>query len=89
MIKLVAASTHGDHRLKLTFSDGSWGVYDFGHFISAATPMTMPLGDDAFFESYFIELGALCWPNGFDLSASSLQQRLEDEKLLRRHEEAA
>lgn len=33
--------------------------------------MTEPLRDPAFFRSFYLELGALAWPNGFDLSAES------------------
>lgn len=89
MIKLTAVTHDGGHRLRLTFSDGSWGVFDFTTFIDADTPMTAPLGDAKFFASYFLELGALCWPNGFDLSAASLRRRLAADKKLRLAQEAA
>ncbi len=39
--------------------------------------MTAPLRDPGFFSRHFIEAGVLAWPNGFDLSASSLHRRLE------------
>lgn len=89
MIKLTAVENQEGYRLRLTFSDGSWGVYDFTHFIDARTPMTEPLADATFFTSHFIEMGALCWPNGFDLSAASLQQSLRTDGLLRGEQQAA
>lgn len=89
MTKLIAVESQQDYRLRLTFSDGSWGVYDFAHFIDARTSMTEPLADPDFFARHFIEMGALCWPNGFGLSAASLQQRLEKDGALHRKQRAA
>lgn len=89
MIKLIAVEPRGPRRLLLRFSDGAWGVFDFAGFIEAATEMTAPLADDAFFARHFIEAGALAWPNGFDLSAASLYRRLDDAGELRRDASAA
>lgn len=89
MIKLKAVESKGGYRLLLHFSDGTAGVYDFTPFIEADTEMTAPLRDPQFFSRYFIELGALAWPNGFDLSAESLRRGLEEAGQLRRDAEAA
>ncbi|TAM57253.1 MAG: DUF2442 domain-containing protein [Rhodanobacter sp.] len=89
MIKLKAVESKGGYRLLLRFSDGSSGVLDFAPFVEAATEMTAPLSDPTFFSRYFIELGALAWPNGFDLSAESLHRRLEKDGGLRPDAEAA
>jgi hypothetical protein len=89
MIKLKAVESKGDYRLLLRFSDGTVGVFDFTPFIEAATEMTVPLRDPRFFSQYFIELGALAWPNGFDLSAESLHRRLEGAGALLHDAEAA
>jgi hypothetical protein len=77
MIKLTAVEPKEDFKLLLRFSDGCWGVYDFSSLIATGTEMTTPLRDSAFFKQHFIELGALAWPNGFDLSAGSLYRKLE------------
>jgi Protein of unknown function (DUF2442) len=89
MIKLVAVEPREAYRLHLRFSDGAWGVFDFATFIAADTVMTKPLADGAFFGRYFIEAGALAWPNGFDLSAESLYRRLDDAGDLHRDADAA
>ncbi len=89
MIKLVSAETKDARHLLLRFSDGAWGIYDFGRYIDAATEMTCPLADPVFFARHFIEAGALAWPNGFDLSALSLYERLRDAGDLHRDAEAA
>lgn len=83
MIKLTDAVYQKDYRILLRFSDDSWGVYDFADIVKSGTSMTAPLAELKFFQRFFIELGALAWPNGFDLSAGSLHKRLEDQGLLR------
>jgi hypothetical protein len=83
MIKLIGIESLQDYRLLLRFSDGSAGVYDFARFVEADTPMTKPLRDPAFFARHFVELGALVWPNGFDLSAASLHRTLAERGELR------
>ncbi len=89
MIKLTAIENASGSRLLLRFSDGAFGVFDFQSLIDANTEMTAPLADQAFFDSCYIELGALAWPNGFDLSAPSLHRQLEKAGLLQRSAEAA
>ena len=77
MIKLITIETRADTSLLLRFSDGAWGIHNFAPFIKAATVMTAPLRDPAFFARHFIETGALAWPNGFDLSPGSLHRHLK------------
>jgi hypothetical protein len=89
MIKLKAVESKGDYRLLLRFSDGTAGIYDFAPFIGANSEMTAPLRDPQVFAQYYIELGALAWPNGFDLSAESLHRRLQETGALHRDTEAA
>ena len=38
--------------------------------------MVRPLKDPAFFARVFVELGALTWPNGFDLDPIALHDRM-------------
>lgn len=83
MIKITHAEHVRGYEIRLRFTDGSEGTLDFSSFIEAATPMTIPLAAPDYFPRFFIELGALAWPNGFDLSAESLRQRLEAKGLLR------
>jgi hypothetical protein len=89
MIKLIAVESKEDFKLLLRFSDGCWGVYDFSHLVATGTAMTAPLRDPAFFKQHFIELGALAWPNGFDLSAGSLYRKLESAAGLHRDSKVA
>jgi hypothetical protein len=45
--------------------------------------MVRPLKDPAFFADFFLELGALCWRNGFELSGASLHRKLSERGELR------
>lgn len=89
MIKLIAIEPKRGYEILLRFSDGASGTFDFTPFVEAGTEMTKPLRDPAFFRRCFIELGALAWPNGFDMSAESLHQRLRDDGKLRHDPKAA
>ena len=82
MIKIVDARVTGQTLVHLAFSDGSSGNYDPGDLIERDTVMTRPLRDPAFFRRCFLELGALCWPNGLELSAPSLQRKLMEQGAL-------
>lgn len=84
MIKLLGAEVIADHVLRLEFSDGSTGDYDLGELIVRNTEMVRPLSDPVFFADFFLELGALCWRNGLELSASSLHKKLAERGELRR-----
>jgi hypothetical protein len=89
MIKLIAIEPKQGYGMLLRFSNGACGTFDFTPFVEAGTEMTEPLRDPAFFKRCFIEAGALAWPNGFDMSAGSLHQRLRDEGKLHRDPKAA
>lgn len=89
MIKLIAVEPKSGYKLLLRFSDGSWGVQDFTAYVERSTEMTAPLREPEFFARHFIELGALAWPNGFDLSPDSLHRRLQDTGELHRSSKVA
>ena len=42
------------------------------------------MADEGTFSRFFVELGALAWNNGFELSAESLYRRAKDAGTLRR-----
>lgn len=75
MIKLTAIRVAGKTKLDLTFSDGSTARWSAAPLIERDTELTRPLADAAYFARAFIEAGALAWPNGLELSATSLYRR--------------
>ena len=60
----------------MAFSDGSAGIHDFSATVARDGEMVRPLKDQAFFARVFVELGALAWPNGFDLDPIALHDRM-------------
>jgi hypothetical protein len=77
MIKIVKASYLRDYQLRLTFSDSTQGDYDFAPLFAKDTVLTQPLKNTETFKAYFIELGALCWKNGLELSPAALHKELQ------------
>lgn len=75
MIKLLTAKTTAPHLLELRFSDGSMGVFDGADYLALRHgPLLEPLHEPAYFARCFIDAGALCWPNGLELSAARLHE---------------
>ena len=89
MIKLVHAKWVGDSKLSLAFSDGSQGIYNFDTLLAKNTTLTLTLKDTTNFQRFFLELGALCWPNGLEFSASKLHSELAAAGALLNAEHAA
>ncbi len=78
MIDVVSVKPMGGYTLRVAFSDGSSGVHDFSSTAARNGEMVRPLKDPAFFARVFVELGALTWPNGFDLDPIALHDRMSD-----------
>jgi Protein of unknown function (DUF2442) len=76
MINVVSVKPVGGFRLRIAFSDGSAGVHDFSSTVARDGEMVQPLKEPAFFARVFVELGALAWPNGFDLDPIALHDRM-------------
>jgi hypothetical protein len=89
MIKLVHAKWVEGSKLSLAFSDGCQGIYDFHALLAKNTALTLPLQDAVAFQQFFLELGALCWPNGLEFSASKLHSELAAAGALLNAEHAA
>lgn len=62
----------GPYRLRLQFTDGLAGEWDFSHLATDPRKVTQPFRDPDFFNAVFLDFGALTWPNGFDWSPEAL-----------------
>ena len=75
VIKLLHVKTIAPHQLELTFSDHSIGVFDGANYLaSRQCPLLDNLRDRANFARCFVDAGALCWPNGLELSGARLRE---------------
>jgi len=83
MIGVTSVKPLGGYRLRVAFSDGSEGVHDFSATTARNGEMVRPLKDPAFFARVFVKLGALTWPNGFNLDPIALHDRIEAGELSR------
>ena len=84
MIRLVEVKIAGPRALDLGFSDGTSGTWSAEELIARETVLTRPLSDERFFARAFLDAGALAWPNGLELSGSSLHAKLGGAGQLRR-----
>ena len=79
--RILAVSVMPNHRLALTFRDGSTGLADFSAISKAAEPgIYAALADLDFFAQVKIELGVLTWPNGADIDPSWLYENIASDK---------
>ena len=77
MIKLLDFKTIASHKLELRFSDHTHGVFDGANYLSSRQgPLLEILREPAYFARCFVDAGALCWPNGLELSAARLHELL-------------
>ncbi len=76
MIKLTHAKYEKDFRVLLTFSDGHEAIFDGKHLLKREGPLLDALRDESYFKRVFIDAGALCWPNGLELSPMKLYDTL-------------
>ncbi len=75
MIKVLNARLTAPFTLEIDFSDHSQGVFDASAYLSARSgPLLEALREPRYFERYFIDAGALCWPNWLEISAARLHE---------------
>ena len=74
MIKIIDARYLGDVQVALIFSDGKEGVFDGKALLQRSGSLLEPLRSESYFKRFFIDAGALCWPNGLELSPARLYE---------------
>lgn len=75
---VVQADYRGGFRIWLAFNDGVEGVVDFSDWLEG--PVFEPLRDPAYFARFFIDGGAIAWPNGADIAPETLHERAKTSK---------
>src|SRR5258706_4329900 len=84
LTKVTRLETVGGFRLRVHFSDGSFGEHDFSALVSRPGEMIIPLHDDSYFARVFLEDGAPTWPNGYDMAPEWLRREMEAAGEMRR-----
>ncbi len=74
MIKLIEARYLGDFQVALNFSNGQEGIFDGHALLQRSGPLLEPLRTEQYFKRLFVDAGALCWPNGLELSPARLYE---------------
>ncbi|SDY37320.1 Protein of unknown function [Allochromatium warmingii] len=78
MIKIIEANFIENGCLELAFSNGAKGVFDVWLYCSNRQgPLLEPLQSENYIKRYFIDMGALGWPNGLELSPERLYELCE------------
>lgn len=70
---VVNAKYEHEFLIRLRFSDGTEATIDFEEWLDG--PVFEPLRNRDFFRRFFIEAGALSWPNGADIAPETLYDR--------------
>jgi Protein of unknown function (DUF2442) len=72
LVDVVAVEVVADHRLRLTFEDGTVGDIDFTQ--REWRGVFEPLRDPAYFATVRVEpeAGTIVWPNGVDMAPEPL-----------------
>jgi hypothetical protein len=76
MNKLTEIHPLGGYRLELAFSDGFRSVWDGEPMLARQGSLLVALREPDYFARCFIDAGALCWPNGLELSPNRLREQV-------------
>ncbi|MEY4977841.1 MAG: hypothetical protein RLZZ352_111 [Pseudomonadota bacterium] len=75
MIKVLNIRYTGDWKLELEFSDHTHGLFDADTYLANRKgPLLDALREPNYFKRAFVDAGAVCWPNGLELSAARLRE---------------
>ncbi len=79
ILRILAAEHIGQHRLHLSFSDGTRGEVDVNPLLDDG-PVFGPLRDPEFFGRAELDpvCGTMTWPNGADFAPEALRALVEE-----------
>jgi hypothetical protein len=89
MIKITQAEYLQDKTIQIHFSDGNWGDYNLQPLIDKQSTLTKEIEEQVDFQQFYLEMGALCWRNGLELSPSSIYHKLKQQQQLHQSEKVA
>jgi Protein of unknown function (DUF2442) len=75
VIKVLNIRQMATFKLEIDFSDHTQGVFDAAVYLSSRSgPLLDMLRDADYFSRVFIDAGALCWPNGLEISPAKIHE---------------
>jgi hypothetical protein len=72
LVDITHVAVIGDHRLRLSFGDGTVGEVAFDE--REWRGVFQPLADPSAFAQVRIEMGTVAWPNGLDMAPEPLYE---------------
>ncbi len=75
---VIRAEHRGGYRILVTFNDDTEKTIDFGPWLEG--PVFEPLKEPAYFVRFFLDGGAVAWPNGADIAPEMLYEYPETGK---------
>ncbi|HYM04918.1 MAG TPA: DUF2442 domain-containing protein, partial [Terriglobales bacterium] len=67
---VIRAEYRGGFRIHVTFNDNSEKTIDFRRWLDG--PVFEPLKSPEYFRRFFIDGGAVAWPNGADIAPETM-----------------
>jgi len=75
VIKVLNVRLADTFKLEIDFSDHTQAVFDAWAYLSTRSgPLLDALREPTYFQRFFIDAGALCWPNGLEISPTRLHE---------------
>jgi hypothetical protein len=71
---VIRAEHVGGFQIRLFFNEGTMGIVDFGDWLEG--PIFEPLREQSYFERFFVDGGAIAWPNGADIAPETLYDQV-------------
>src|SRR5208337_1305973 len=84
---VIRAEYRGEFRIRLTFNDLSERTVDFRPWIEG--PVFEALKDTAYFRQFFVDGGAVAWPNGADIAPETLYEAASLQRTRRKRPQRA
>ncbi len=66
-------------KIRLKFKDGRTGVVSLSHLFDKPKGLVTEILRGGIFDKFFIESGALAWPNGFELCPDALHMWMKEQ----------
>ena len=82
LLDILSIQTLANGRMVVRFSDATAGEFDATWLDDKSGTLLEPLRTPTYFARAFVDGGGLCWPNGLELSAETVQAWLRDRGLL-------